>query len=165
MQPLRMGLSVVLILVVMIINLVLVRWNRNREYSLQSNISNLFNERKLDIIPFNTSKNSAREVERHIPLKKWIPKLQNDEISCCAWDEEERSYNSAVYCDPNFKMSDSGTYRGMLHSLAFSGGHSCACTSDNTLTFYDEGQLEDWNASLFCEILGNRYCLIPILMH
>ena len=72
---------------------------------------------------------------------------------CCAWDEAERALNDPRYC--NASGWNPEAYAGLPHSLAYSGGHSCACTTSQNLTFHSQ-HLPAWNAARFCALLGGR---------
>jgi hypothetical protein len=83
----------------------------------------------------------------------WIQK-QRKIIPCCAWDSEEAYLNDPRYCTSDFSVASDGSFTGALKSLAFSGGHSCSCRNFNSKLSYHHDV--DWNASLFCSLLGNR---------
>ena len=68
--------------------------------------------------------------------------------------------NNAKYCTNAFSISSEGVYSGTADSLAFSGGHSCACGGwRDELVYRDTTLPSRWNATLFCELLGKQTML------
>jgi hypothetical protein len=81
-------------------------------------------------------------------------------VPCCSWDERLVGLNSEEYCIPSeFVKNNQSGYAGPARGLAYSGGHSCACSDSEYEYVPDSCVLAEWNASVFCGLLGARNVL------
>ena len=106
----------------------------------------------------------------------------NKSFVCCGWDAEiasaansalQEAFNMSSLCTSEHNKGMCLPIRnGNRHSLLHSGGHSCRCDyRDIHGVFYkspresytwqpDSCELLKWNATAFCELLGNKVVLL-----